>query len=136
MEARGNDGRGAWTPCGSLGVKGQGWDWRGPPNPTSPALAPVGPVVQKGCAPTGAGRRGVPAGHKHDPGQTLRALPHVSASLGTHQPGSKWQSKGQTEQNRFLHLQHGQGLLKNLWFVNIISFNRKWGSSSRRTRKP
>lgn len=79
--------RDLWGPGGSLGVKGQGWASMGPPNATCLALSPVG--VQKGCAPTGAGRREVPAGHKNHPGQALRALPHISASLGAHQPGSK-----------------------------------------------
>lgn len=60
---------GAWSPMGppwQPGGEGTGLAWDrgpGPPSTTALALPPVEPVVQKGCFPTCAGRRGVPAQH-------------------------------------------------------------------------
>ena len=67
-------------------------------------------------------------------GRAPQALTHSSASVAM--PRSKEQSKGQTEQTRFLRLQPVRRLLENLWFINVTSSDGRWGSSPRRTRKP
>lgn len=78
---------GAWTPLDppcQPGGEGTGLEWDrspgpawdrspGPPSTTALSLSLARPVVQKGCFPTRAGRRGVPARHS---GQTRpRAKP-------------------------------------------------------------
>lgn len=88
-----------WQP----GSEGTGLALEGATNPTSLALSPV---VQKGCAPTGAGRRGAPAGHKQDRGQTLRALPHISASMGHISPGASDKARDKHSKTDFSPAAH------------------------------
>lgn len=74
-------GKGFLENDGSAGPGGLGLPvvWRGPPSPMS---------LEGLCPPRGWEERG-PCRAQTRPGQTLRALPHISASLGVHQSGSK-----------------------------------------------